>query len=77
MVTGRQARLRAEYADWYPAVIPGVWHDATWVRETVLAQQRRGEPRWAIGGRILNDAHFEFQGASPPTIGRPQRLLTT
>lgn len=72
---GRHARVRVEFADWYPGISPGKWHDATWVREVVLAQQRRGSPRWVIDGRILNDLHFEFQGASPRSPHRPERMV--
>jgi hypothetical protein len=61
---GRQAQLRAEFADWYPGIEPEKWHSAAWVREMVLAQHRHGSPRWAIEGRILDDEHFRFEGVS-------------
>lgn len=58
----RQARLRVPYSMYYPTISPGEWHHAAWVRETALAQLRKGGPRWEGEGRVLSDAHFEFQG---------------
>ena len=58
----RQARLRAPYSFCYPAISPGEWHHALWVREMALAQLRKGGPRWEGEGRVLSDEHFEFQG---------------
>jgi hypothetical protein len=60
----RQARLREEYATWYPGIPPGRWHLAESVRRIVLRQLRHGSPSWAPGPRILSDCHFEFQGGS-------------
>jgi hypothetical protein len=61
----RQARLRAAYQDWYPAISLEVWHDAAWLMEKVLQQLRHGSPSWALRGRSLSDLHFDFQGQSP------------
>jgi hypothetical protein len=72
-VRGRQALLRREFADWYPGIKPGTWHDAGWVREMVLAQQRHGSPRWALKGRILDDEHFRFQGVSAAQQAQQER----
>ncbi|HEU4523971.1 MAG TPA: hypothetical protein VFR62_03065 [Gemmatimonadales bacterium] len=58
----RQARLRAPYSTYYPGITPGEWHHAVWVREMTLSQLRKGGPRWEGEGRVLPDAHFEFQG---------------
>ena len=58
----REARLRAEYREWYPKLVPGVWYDAEQLRAEVVAQQRAGEPRWAVEGRVPSDAHFLFRG---------------
>ena len=60
----RQARLRGEYAGWYPSIPPGTWQHAETVRHIVLRQLRHGSPSWAPGLRALPDRHFEFQGAS-------------
>lgn len=58
----RQARLRASFSDWYPTITPGKWHHALWTREMALSQLRKGGPQWQTEGRVLSDAHFEFQG---------------
>jgi hypothetical protein len=67
----RQARVRPAYNDWYPRISPEVWHNAAWVMEIVLQQQRRGSPRWTLSGRPLDEAHFDFRGLGP----RQGRLL--
>jgi hypothetical protein len=66
----RQARLRPEYGEWYPKVTPDTWHNAAWLTEVVLQQQRRGTPTWALEGRPLSNEHFEFQGTGPPQGSR-------
>jgi len=66
----RQARLRGEYAGWYPTISPARWQLAEAVRRIVLRQLRHGSPSWTPGPRILSDLHFEFQGSS--AAGTPQ-----
>jgi hypothetical protein len=66
----RKAKLRKEYADWYPLLAAGEWHDAAWTAEQVLRQMRRASPRWQLGDRILDPRHFEFYGG---VHGRPSR----
>jgi len=72
----RQARLRAQYSYYYPAISPGEWHHAIWVREMALSQLRKGGPRWEGEGRVLSDEHFEFQGGfAKRGAGRGTRCL--
>lgn len=73
-VRGRQAWLRREFADWYPGIKAETWHDAVWVRETVLAQLRHGSPRWTFQGRLLSDAHFKFEGVARPQNATQSRM---
>jgi hypothetical protein len=75
----RQARLRAPYSVYYPGITPGEWHHALWVREMALSQLRKGGPRWTGEGRVLSEAHFEFQGgfARPGAQREIRRLLPT
>jgi hypothetical protein len=73
-VRGREARLRDAYAEWYPEIRPGVWHNAEWLTEVVLRQQRRGTPAWALGERPLSDEHFQFQGAARSRSRQPRRI---
>ena len=61
----REARLKPAYEAWYPKISVGVWHNAAWLSEMVLQQQRRGSPRWELKNRPLEEAHFEFQGNPP------------
>jgi hypothetical protein len=69
----REARLRVEFADWYPGISAGVWHNAAWVREMVLAQLRHGSPRFLPTSRVLADAQFEFQGVADRSEQRGER----
>jgi hypothetical protein len=76
VVDAREARLRPAYREWYPDIEAGVWHNAAWLSEKVLQQQRLGSPSWALGARPLSDAHFEFQGHGPPP-GRKARQVVS
>ena len=66
----RQARLRTEYAAWYPSIAVNIWIRASTVARAVarqLLENRQGQPwdlgpRWAVGNRILDDRHFTFRG---------------
>ena len=71
---GREARLREAYAGWYPEITPGVWHNAEWLSEMVLRQQRKGTPAWALGDRPLSDEHFDFQGISRTRARQSRRV---
>jgi hypothetical protein len=57
----REARLRPEYAELYPALQPGVWLPATTVGQQLLLWHlaKAVTPR---GERLLADEHFEFRG---------------
>ena len=73
----RQARLRPPFSSCYPAISPDTWHHALWVREMALSQLRKGGPQWENEGRVLSDAHFDFQGgfARRGTQREARRLL--
>lgn len=60
----REARLRPEYAELYPELVPGQWEPAARIAEVVLAryllqQMTDGQP-----DRALNETHFEFRGGA-------------
>ena len=64
----RQARIRAEYAAWYPTIQVATWLPARSVARAV-ERQLLGEasqwslgPRWLPGPRLLDDRHFFFRG---------------
>jgi hypothetical protein len=64
----REARLRPEFADLYPAVEPGVWLPATTVGQQLLLWHlaKAISPE---GERLMADEHFEFRGG-PQLDGR-------
>lgn len=66
----RQARIRAEYAAWYPSIQVATWLPARSVARAV-ERQLLGEPspyslapRWLPGPRLLDDRHFFFRGGA-------------
>jgi len=72
----RQARLRNEFAAWYPTIAVNCWTPAVTLARKV-AQQLSGDgpawaPRWERGARILDDRHFDFRGG----LSRPAHLRT-
>jgi hypothetical protein len=59
----REARLRPEFADLYPTLIPGQWEPAARIAEVVLARLLLLEISEApLQDRVLNAEHFEFRG---------------
>ena len=66
--TIREARLRPEFADLYPAVEPGVWLPATPVGQQLLLWHlaKAVAPQ---GERLMGEEHFEFRGG-PQLDGR-------
>ncbi|HEX3275491.1 MAG TPA: hypothetical protein VHR43_11590 [Gemmatimonadales bacterium] len=59
--TRREARLRAEFAGWYPGLRAGAWESAAVMADRVLAQSLLSHRGSGIRGRVLLDAHFEFR----------------
>ena len=57
----REARLRPEFAELYPALEPGVWLPATTVGQQLLLWHlaKRVTPE---GERLMAEEHFEFRG---------------
>ena len=66
----RQARIRAEYAAWYPTIQVATWLPARSVARAVERQllgapsPYRLGPRWVPGPRLLDDGHFLFRGGN-------------
>ena len=65
----REAAVRPEFQEWYPAVETGRWYPAAGLRDAVLGQLASGEPRWANEDRVPCDAHFRFRGGDGPRTG--------
>lgn len=62
----REARLRAEYAHFYPMLRPGEWESAAAIADKVAASRLlQLEDAYVLHDRVLTDTHFEFRGGSP------------
>jgi hypothetical protein len=62
----REARLRPEFAQLYPALTPGEWEPAARIAEAVLANQLLREMTDPPSpDRLLPEVHFEFRGGAP------------
>ena len=60
----REARLRPEYAELYPELIPGQWEPAARIAEVVLARYLLQQLTDGQADRALNETHFEFRGGA-------------
>jgi len=60
----REARLRPEYAELYPELIPGQWEPAARIAEVVLARYLLQQLTDGQPDRALNETHFEFRGGA-------------
>jgi hypothetical protein len=67
----REARLRAEHAQSYPGLEPGVWTAAAGLARLVLERGLYRREPGSKGDRPLSEAHFEFRGPSLPPEVRP------
>ena|SRR5689334_3414491 len=80
-VVPRQAKLRSEYASWYPSIWVATWYPVLAVLRKVTQQLVRGDPdsapRWAAGDRILDNRHFEFRGGVERDAGLRTRAGDT
>lgn len=61
----REARLRREWAEFYPGLEPDVWYPAAQLVPLVLRHRIRNQGTWEFTRRILIDGHFEFRGGKP------------
>jgi hypothetical protein len=62
----REARLKPEYAEFYPTLTPGQWEPAARVAEAVLARLLLLEISDApVQERALQEEHFDFRGETP------------
>jgi hypothetical protein len=58
----RRARVRREFAELYPEIVPDMWISASRVARLVGRSRRNSRTNLVAGTRILSDAHFEFRG---------------
>ncbi|HET8836672.1 MAG TPA: hypothetical protein VFN08_18230 [Gemmatimonadales bacterium] len=60
--TPREARLKPEFADLYPPLVPDLWETAAEMGAKVLLWQVQQQGTDALNTRILDERHFEFRG---------------
>jgi hypothetical protein len=60
----REARLKAEFAELYPEIEPGVWFPAALISARRLARIRSAGDASSLS-RVLDEQHFEFRGDRP------------
>jgi hypothetical protein len=61
--TPREALLRPEFAEFYPALQPGVWMPASDLgRQLLLWHLTAGQA--PDNERLMNEEHFEFRGGT-------------
>ena len=58
----REARLRPEYAHFYPGVPAGVWMPAADMGAALLMAHLQLAVVPSLGNRLLDELHFEFRG---------------
>jgi hypothetical protein len=62
----REARLRAEFTAHYSGIEPGVWVNAAYLAEQLIAKLLHdGVPDDELPRRVLDPQHFEFRDAAP------------
>jgi hypothetical protein len=73
----REARLRPEYMALYPGVPAGEWRAVGELLDCVAASRIRAGRRSGelLGGRFLDDRHFDFGGGYQRPPGRHTRLM--
>lgn len=76
VTTIREARLRPEFADEYPGILPDVWMPATELAQKLVerAHARRREGRYT---RTFDPTHFEFRGGPAGARARGARTRKT
>ena len=67
--SAREARLRPEHAQLYPALMPGVWEPASALGRRLLVWCLTQPKAVRFGPRLLPDSHFEFRGQSLEALG--------
>ncbi len=77
-ISGREARLRQEFAAMYAGISSGEWRPVSVVLDCVAAARlltgrRSGE---MLSGRPLDERHFEFRGGQPRRA-TPERTRVT
>ena len=70
----RQARLKPEFAHFYPGVEPDAWHPAAELADQVLAcRLLLPSGGFVLHERAMSGGHFEFRGGARPRLAAPNR----
>ena len=73
MPAHREARLKPEFADLYPALEPGQWLSAAVASARMLLWQTGQRGTNSLGRRTLDPRHFDFRGGvNDPAVERHQ-----
>jgi hypothetical protein len=72
-MTARQARLRPEFAADYPGIPAGTWLPAADMGFALLRAHLVSPQPPELGGRLMDDSKFEFQGGRPRESDGPER----
>ncbi|MCL4867123.1 MAG: hypothetical protein KJZ47_14610 [Gemmatimonadales bacterium] len=72
-MTIRQARLRPEFASDYPGIPAGTWMPAADMGFALLRAHLVSPTPPKLGGRLMDEAKFEFQGGRPREPDAPPR----
>ena len=64
MSDNREARLKREFARFYPGLKPGVWYKAAWLSARQFARTPC-DGRASSMARVVNEDHFDFRGGRP------------
>jgi hypothetical protein len=71
----RQARLKPEFAHYYPVVEPDTWYAAAALADKVLAcRLLLPSGGFVLNERAMSGGHFEFRGGGGPRSAPPERL---
>jgi len=71
----RQARLKPEFAHYYPGVEPDTWYAAAALADKVLAcRLLLPSGGFVLNERAMSGGHFEFRGGGGPRSAPPERL---
>jgi hypothetical protein len=64
MSNEREARLKREFAKFYPGLRPGIWYKAAWLSARQFARMPC-DGRVSSMARVVNETHFDFRGGRP------------
>ena len=67
MSNEREARLKREFAKFYPGLKPGIWYKAAWLSARQFARIPCDGRASSISA-MLNENHFEFRGGRPRQV---------